>query len=114
MVLAMEKLRFCVLAFSLLGFYVIAREEYMSAIGDPGMRRDSLRVAIEAWNQCNEVGEEVFGMGSPRMADCFDVDNSTSQGAVYIFSVLLYQIKFINSYFGLESISFYSSLRLCL
>ncbi|KAI9403161.1 hypothetical protein POPTR_001G381400v4 [Populus trichocarpa] len=75
----MEKLRFCVLAFSLLGFYVIAREEYMSAIGDPGMRRDSLRVAIEAWNQCNEVGEEVFGMGSPRMADCFDVDNSTSQ-----------------------------------
>jgi hypothetical protein len=81
----MEKLRFCVLAFSLLGFYVIAREEYMSAIGDPGMRRDSLRVAIEAWNQCNEVGEEVFGMGSPRMADCFDVDNSTSQGAVYIY-----------------------------
>jgi hypothetical protein len=64
-------------------------------------------VAIEAWNQCNEVGEEVFGMGSPRMADCFDVDNSTSQGAVYIYiyiyiySVLLYQIKFINSYFGL-------------
>ncbi|KAF7822576.1 uncharacterized protein G2W53_020720 [Senna tora] len=37
------------------------------------MRRDGLRVAIESWNQCNEVGEEAPNMGSPRMADCFDV-----------------------------------------
>ena len=78
------------LAFSLLEFYVIAREEYMSALGDPGMRRDSLRVAIEAWNQCNEVGEEVFGFGSPRMADCFDFDNSTSQGALCVYILLCF------------------------
>lgn len=47
--------------------------DYISAIGDPGMRRDGLRVAIESWNQCNEVGKEAPNMGSPRMADCFDV-----------------------------------------
>ncbi|CAL5403145.1 unnamed protein product [Camellia sinensis] len=53
--------------------FVLAEEPYKSAIGDPGMRRDGLRVAIEAWNQCNEVGKEAPNMGSPRMADCFDV-----------------------------------------
>ncbi|XP_058217596.1 uncharacterized protein LOC131328706 [Rhododendron vialii] len=36
-------------------FTVLAEEVYTSAIGDPGMRRDGLRVAIEAWNQCNEI-----------------------------------------------------------
>lgn len=45
----------------------------MTAIGDPGMTRDGLRVAIEAWNQCNEVGQEAPDMGSPRQADCFDL-----------------------------------------
>lgn len=35
-----------------------------SAVGDPGMRRDGLRVAFEAWNFCNEVGEEAPHMGS--------------------------------------------------
>lgn len=53
-------------------------DQYISAVGDSGMRRDGLRVAIEAWNQCNEVGEEVPKMGSPRAADCFDVQNKTS------------------------------------
>ncbi|XP_004234077.1 uncharacterized protein [Solanum lycopersicum] len=55
---------------------------YISAVGDSGMRRDGLRVAIEAWNQCNEVGEEVPKMGSPRVADCFDVYKASpkSQG----------------------------------
>nr|GMD10305.1 uncharacterized protein LOC109165184 [Ipomoea batatas] len=47
--------------------------EYISAVGDPGMARDGLRLAIEGWNQCNEVGEEAPNMGSPRAADCFDV-----------------------------------------
>jgi hypothetical protein len=46
---------------------------YVSAVGDPGMRRDGLRVAWEAWNFCNEVGQEAPGMGSPRGADCFDI-----------------------------------------
>ena len=45
----------------------------VTAIGDPGMKRDGLRVAIEAWNQCNEVGQEAPDMGSPRQADCFDL-----------------------------------------
>lgn len=49
------------------------RCEYESGIGDPGMKRDGLRVAIEAWNQCNEVHEEAPNMGSPRQADCFDL-----------------------------------------
>ncbi|KAF8413697.1 hypothetical protein HHK36_001689 [Tetracentron sinense] len=63
----------------LLGLYlsgllsVSVGTEYISAVGDPGMRRDDLRVAIESWNQCNEVGEETPHMGSPRAADCFDV-----------------------------------------
>uniref|UniRef100_A0A6N2MTA1 DUF7705 domain-containing protein n=1 Tax=Salix viminalis TaxID=40686 RepID=A0A6N2MTA1_SALVM len=90
----MEKLRFCVLAFSLLEFYVTAREEYMSALGDPGMRRDSLRVAIEAWNQCNEVGEEAAGYGSPRMADCFDLGVSNgSFGGINASNADVYAAK---------------------
>ncbi|XVE73531.1 hypothetical protein DITRI_Ditri11bG0125900 [Diplodiscus trichospermus] len=52
-------------------------EKEMSAVGDPGMRRDGLRVAFEAWNFCNEVAYEAPGMGSPRAADCFDSANST-------------------------------------
>lgn len=57
---------------------VSADQGRTSAVGDPGMKRDSLRVAIEAWNQCNEVGEEAPNMGSPRKADCFDIINSTN------------------------------------
>ncbi|XP_027149577.1 uncharacterized protein LOC113749901 [Coffea eugenioides] len=50
-----------------------------SAVGDPGMRRDELRVAFEAWNFCNEVGnEEAPGMGSPRAADCFHISSNGS------------------------------------
>lgn len=52
---------------------------YVSAVGDPGMRRDGLRVAWEAWNFCNEVGREAPGMGSPRGADCFDLDTSVDE-----------------------------------
>lgn len=59
--------------------------DYVSALGDPGMRNDSLRVAIEAWNQCNEVGEEAMNMGSPRMADCFDLDYSSLPGKITLF-----------------------------
>ncbi|KAL6954399.1 hypothetical protein U1Q18_040859 [Sarracenia purpurea var. burkii] len=47
----------------------------VSAVGDPGMTRDGLRVAFEAWNFCNEVGKEAPSMGSPRAADCFDLSN---------------------------------------
>lgn len=50
-------------------------KQYISAVGDPGMRRDGLRVAFEAWNFCNEVGQEAPGMGSPRAADCFDLSS---------------------------------------
>jgi hypothetical protein len=50
-------------------------KQHISAVGDPGMERDELRVAFEAWNFCNEVGEEAPGMGSPRAADCFDLSS---------------------------------------
>lgn len=55
--------------------------EYVSGVGDPGMRRDGLRLAIESWNQCNEVGEEVPQMGSPRAADCFDIYKASAPPA---------------------------------
>lgn len=70
-------------------------DQYISAVGDSGMRRDGLRVAIEAWNQCNEVGEETPQMGSPRAADCFDVQNKASYqqqselNFLFFFPVLL-------------------------
>ncbi|KAK9070038.1 hypothetical protein SSX86_010437 [Deinandra increscens subsp. villosa] len=50
-----------------------ASDSVYSAVGDPGMKRDGLRVGFEAWNFCNEVGSEAPKMGSPRAADCFDL-----------------------------------------
>ncbi|CAJ1932484.1 unnamed protein product [Sphenostylis stenocarpa] len=55
---------------------VSAEQSHVSAVGDPGMQRDGLRVAFEAWNFCNEVGQEAPRMGSPRAADCFDLSGS--------------------------------------
>uniref|UniRef100_A0A804M7H6 DUF7705 domain-containing protein n=1 Tax=Zea mays TaxID=4577 RepID=A0A804M7H6_MAIZE len=61
---------------------------YVSAVGDPGMRRDGLRVAWEAWNFCNEVGQEAPGMGSPRGADCFDLlETSSDEEGRPVYSV---------------------------
>ncbi|OVA16642.1 hypothetical protein BVC80_1543g76 [Macleaya cordata] len=54
-----------------------SEQHYTSAVGDPGMRRDGLRVAFEGWNFCNEVGKEAPDMGSPRAADCFDFSSSS-------------------------------------
>lgn len=54
-------------------------KDYISAVGDPGMRRDGLRLGFEAWNFCNEVGEEAPGMGSPRAADCFDLSTKVTK-----------------------------------
>ncbi|XP_019240163.1 PREDICTED: uncharacterized protein LOC109220155 [Nicotiana attenuata] len=73
------------------------RQDYVSAVGDPGMRRDDLRIAIEAWNQCNEVGEEAPNMGSPREADCFDIDNST------IPIRLIHRVKEEENKFGISN-----------
>lgn len=93
-IIAMEFRRICSLLF-LLAFSIIEgfdhgnavdADNYISAVGDPGMRRDGLRVAIESWNQCNEVGEEAINMGSPRMADCFDIDHSTAPGETFYLS----------------------------
>lgn len=71
---------YCILVIILsLNKLVLGNDEWgMSAVGDPGMRRNGLRVAIEAWNQCNEVGFEAPHMGSPRQADCFDFHNSST------------------------------------
>lgn len=46
---------------------------YLSVLGDPGMKNPNSRFAFEAWNFCNEVGFEAPNMGSPRMADCADL-----------------------------------------
>uniref|UniRef100_A0A0E0DP57 DUF7705 domain-containing protein n=1 Tax=Oryza meridionalis TaxID=40149 RepID=A0A0E0DP57_9ORYZ len=61
---------------------------YVSAVGDPGMRRDGLRVAWEAWNFCNEVGREAPGMGSPRGADCFDLENGVDENGQPTYKVV--------------------------
>lgn len=47
--------------------------QYISAVGDPGMKNPNVRVGFEAWNFCNEVGAEAPNMGSPRLADCADL-----------------------------------------
>lgn len=57
----------------------------VSAVGDPGMTKDGLRVAFEAWNFCNEVGKEAPAMGSPRAADCFDLSTINTEGGPISF-----------------------------
>ncbi|CAA6653847.1 unnamed protein product [Spirodela intermedia] len=49
----------------LCGGCAAAAEPYVSVAGDPGMRRDGLRVAFEGWNFCNEVGEEAPAWAAP-------------------------------------------------
>lgn len=66
-------------------------DEYESAVGDSGMRRDGLRLAIESWNQCNEVGEEAPNMGSPRAADCFDIFKASPQQGQFLSIFILIQ-----------------------
>ncbi|XP_058080915.1 uncharacterized protein LOC131229063 isoform X2 [Magnolia sinica] len=63
-------------------FFCFTEQRYISAVGDPGMRRDGLRVAFEGWNFCNEVGNEIPEMGSPRAADCFDFLNNSLEHKV--------------------------------
>ncbi|XP_051151940.1 uncharacterized protein LOC127265941 isoform X1 [Andrographis paniculata] len=64
---------------------IVGVEDEVSAVGDPGMRRDGLRVAFEAWNFCNEVGKETTPPPpSPRAADCFDLSD---EGNVIIHKV---------------------------
>ncbi|XP_077218712.1 uncharacterized protein LOC143852935 isoform X2 [Tasmannia lanceolata] len=57
-------------------------QPYISLVGDPGMKRDGLRVAFEGWNFCNEVGSEAPGIGSPRAADCFDISSNSLEHKV--------------------------------
>ena len=61
---------------------------YVSAVGDPGMKNPNVRVALEAWNFCNEVGFEVPNMGSPRWADCADLYCSSNTGTFSLASFL--------------------------
>lgn len=64
--------------------------QYVSAIGDPGMRNSNVRVALEAWNFCNEVGIEAPNMGSPRLADCADLYCPLIAGNSIFFSDSLF------------------------
>lgn len=70
-------------------------EKYMSAVGDPGMKRDGLRVAFEAWNFCNEVGQEAPHMGSPRAADCFDLTGKSTLLFTFSSSFFLFLVSFL-------------------
>lgn len=60
------------LVFNIGDYITHSSEKYVSAIGDPGMKNPNVRVALEAWNFCNEVGTEAPNMGSPRIAECAD------------------------------------------
>lgn len=53
-----------------------------SALGDPGMKSEKVRVAVEGWNFCNRVGYESPEAPSPRWADCTDIHCENSDGRV--------------------------------
>lgn len=69
-----------------MGVYIAqgSEDSYVSAIGDPGMKSSNVRVGLEAWNFCNEVGAEAPGMGSPRMADCADLHCSSPRAGMHL------------------------------
>lgn len=61
-----------------------SKSDFVSAVGDPGMRSPNVRVGFEAWNFCNEVGFEAPNVGSPRLADCADLYcNSFLRGILF-------------------------------
>lgn len=68
------------------------QDSYVSAIGDPGMRNPNARFALEAWNFCNEVGNEAPLMGSPRLADCADLHCSPSLTGLHYLVIYCYII----------------------
>lgn len=80
-----------------MGVYVAQGSEsqnsYVSAIGDPGMKSSNVRVGLEAWNFCNEVGEEAPGMGSPRMADCADLHCRSYRAGNVLFPLRIWLIE---------------------
>ncbi|XP_057985322.1 uncharacterized protein LOC131170280 [Hevea brasiliensis] len=78
---------------------VRAANEYISAVGG---RRDSLRLAIESWNQCNEIGVEVPNMGNPRAADCFDIYKGFSTGRSEIFAAMDYFLARVRTHVDLQ------------
>ncbi|XP_024402608.1 uncharacterized protein [Physcomitrium patens] len=49
-----------------------------SVLGDPGMKSEKVRVAVEGWNFCNRVGIESPAAPSPRWADCTDINCGNS------------------------------------
>ncbi|KAH9289180.1 hypothetical protein KI387_033297 [Taxus chinensis] len=63
--------------------YLSSEAESRSLVGDPGMRSDKVRVALESWNFCNGVGRDYFSpsMPSPRFADCADLYCSQPKGS---------------------------------
>lgn len=53
-----------------------------SVLGDPGMKSEKVRVAVEGWNFCNRVGIESPEAPSPRWADCTDINCEESDGTL--------------------------------
>ena len=88
-----------------------SESEYVSAVGDPGMKRDGLRLAIESWNQCNEVGEEAPHMGSPRAADCFDIYTASppAKGKIGLVLFLFFPLHLLLDETQLSNLIFFLS-----
>ncbi|KAL0285523.1 UNVERIFIED_CONTAM: hypothetical protein Sangu_2774900 [Sesamum angustifolium] len=88
LLLLQELFGIALLSVVLLDFVVSAGQRGTTtyAAGDPGMHEKRWsELAIEAWNQCNEVGEEAPNMGSPRKADCFDIINNCTNPTHFTF-----------------------------
>ncbi|GLJ43785.1 hypothetical protein SUGI_0911530 [Cryptomeria japonica] len=67
-------------------------KDYVSVLGDSGMKNKRVRVALEGWNQyCNEVGAETPGMGIPKYADCSNCE------CPFILYTLLQEVRKILS-----------------
>ena len=52
-----------------------------------------MRVAFEAWNFCNEVGQEAPLMGSPRAADCFDLSSKPNHMTLTDIDYIITQVQ---------------------
>ncbi|KAL3688293.1 hypothetical protein R1sor_014602 [Riccia sorocarpa] len=66
--------------------------EHGTALGDPGMRSDRMRVAVEGWNFCNRAGPQTDNEVSPRWADCADLTSASSTGFQAIDDKTLWKV----------------------
>eukprot|EP00249_Psilotum_nudum_P000872 c13029_g1_i1 orf=248-1840(+) len=63
----------------------VDKPAFESALGDSGMKDHRVRVSIEAWDFCNNVGRDSLGLPSPRQADCADIWCPSGTGPCTVF-----------------------------